>query len=565
MSHWVSKDSGETAEDLVVRGKKIPGVVVQILKNRGYSTPEKIEAFFAPTEKNLYDPFLIADMEKAVTRIIQAREKKEQVLIHGDYDTDGITGVALLYRNFKKLGIIVDYYIPNRMTEGYGVSQAGIDYAVEKGCSLIITVDCGITSFNELQYARSKNIDVIVCDHHAPKSELPLARALLNPKITQCSYPFKELAGVGVCFKFLQAIYQSMKFDKEELFADLDLVALGSVVDVVPLTDENRYLVKLGLKKMSKSKKAGIQALIKVAGLKDGLTAYHLGFVIGPRINACGRLRDATTAIRLLLTDDFDEAVLLAEELSRDNVERQQIEDEILSQAIEKIEGEGLKENRVIVIGKEDWHEGVVGIVAARVVEEYARPAIVLSLKQETAKGSARSVSGFDISAALNYCADLLIKFGGHKQAAGIEIVRTDIGKFNEKINEYAQRFEETIFTRKYYYDMALDLKEITEDVVYFLKYFEPTGMENPTPVFLGNNFEVVGVPIVVGENHLRFALRKDGVVFPALAFFQADRILEMIPGKTRVDCLYTIFEDSLVGKKKVVLRVKEFKNVAVD
>ncbi len=565
MSYWVSKGSGETANDLVIRGKKIPRVIVQILKNRGYSTPEAIEAFFAPTEENLYDPFLITDMRKAVERIVRAIEREEHILIHGDYDTDGITGVALLYRNLRKLGVAVDYYIPNRLIEGYGVSPAGVDYAVEKKCSLIITVDCGITSFNELQYARSKNIDVIVCDHHAPKSELPQATALLNPKIQGCLYPFKELAGVGVCFKFLQAIYQTLKLDREELFADLDLVALGSVVDVVPLIDENRYLVKLGLKKISKTNKAGIQALIKVAGLRDGLTAYHLGFIIGPRINACGRLHEATTAIKLLLADDLSEAISLAEELSSYNARRQHIESEILNQALEKIEKKGFKENRVIVIGEENWHEGVVGIVASRIVDEYAKPAIVLSLKQETAKGSARSVSGFDISEALNHCADLLIKFGGHKQAAGIEIYTKNIDQFRLKINDYAQRFDETIFARKYYYDMALGLKEITEDVIYFLRYFEPTGMENPVPVFLGENFEVVGVPVVVGEEHLKFALRKDGVVFPAIAFYQADRILEMIPGKTRVDCLYTIFEDSLVGKKKVLLRVKEMKNVAVD
>lgn len=565
MSRWISKHKGEIGEDLIVRGKKIPAIIVQILKDRSYQSKEAIESFFAPTISNLYDPFLIPNMEKAVKRLALAIEKKERILIHGDYDTDGITGIALLYRNLKQFGLQVDYYIPNRMIEGYGVSSAGIDYAVEKGCSLMITVDCGITSFEELQYAQSKNIDVIVCDHHAPKSEIPFACALLNPKLPESNYPFKELAGVGVAFKFLQALYRFQKFDENRLFSDLDLVALGSVVDVVPLIDENRYLVKLGLKKINETKKIGIRALKKAADLKGEITAYHLGFIIGPRINACGRLRDAKIAVEMLLTDDFDQAFNYAQELSNDNQLRQEIEDKILEEAIEKIENEGIKDDRVIIVGKQDWHEGVIGIVASRIVEEYARPAIVLSLKQEHARGSARSVTGFDITAALNFCADDLIKFGGHKQAAGLEIANTNIKKFREKINQYAREFDEDIFTRRFYYDMKLDLKEITEEVVYFLKYFEPTGMENPQPVFLGEGFEVVGVPIVVGKEHLKFAVRKDRVAFPAIAFYQANKILQLEPGKTKIDCLYTIYEDSLVGKKKVVLRIKELKNVEVN
>lgn len=565
MSRWIGKHQGETGEDLVIRNKKIPAVIVQILKNRGYQSKEEIESFFAPTINTLYDPFLIPDMEKAVKRLVLAIEKKERIIIHGDYDTDGITGIALLYQNLKQFGLKVNYYIPNRMIEGYGVSNVGIDYAVEKGCSLMITVDCGITSFEELRYAQAKNIDVIVCDHHAPKTKLPFACALLNPKLPESNYPFKELAGVGVAFKFLQAFYRYQKLDESRLFSDLDLVALGSVVDVVPLIDENRYLVKLGLKKLNKSKKKGIQALKKVAEIKSEMTAYHLGYIIGPRINACGRLRDAKIAVELLLTDDFNQAINYAQELSNDNQQRQQIEDKILQEAIEKIESERIKDNRVIIVGKEDWHEGIIGIVASRIVEEYARPVIILSLKKEHARGSARSINGFDITAALNFCADDLIKFGGHKQAAGLEIANTNIKKFQEKINQYAQKFDENIFTKRYYYDMKLDLKEITEEVVYFLKYFEPTGMENPQPVFLGEAFEVVGVPIVVGKEHLKFAVRRDKVAFPAIAFYQANKILQLEPGKTKIDCLYTIYEDSLVGKKKIVLRIKELKNVEVD
>ncbi|MGQ9664146.1 MAG: single-stranded-DNA-specific exonuclease RecJ [bacterium] len=565
MSRWISKHKGKTGEDLIIRNKKVPAIIVQILKNRGYQTKEAIESFFAPTVNNLYDPFLIPNMETAVRRLARAIERKERILIHGDYDTDGITGIVLLCRNLRKFGLEVNYYIPNRMLEGYGVSRAGIDCAAEKRCSLMITVDCGITAFEELRYAQSKNIDVIVCDHHAPKNELPFACALLNPKLPQSNYPFKELAGVGVVFKFLQALYRYQGLDENEIFSDLDLVALGSVVDVVPLVDENRFLVKLGLKRLNRSNKIGIQALKRVADLKGEITAYHLGFVIGPRINACGRLHDAKIAVELLLTDDFNQALNYAQELSNDNRRRQQIENEILQEAIKMIETEAMMDHRVIVVGKPTWHEGVIGIVASRIVEEYARPTIMLSLKQETARGSARSVSGFDITEALSYCADELIKFGGHKQAAGLEIASANIKKFREKINQYAQKFDASIFTKKYYYDMKLDLNEISDEVVYFLKFFEPTGMENPQPVFLGENFEIVGIPAVVGKEHLKFAVRKDKVVYPALAFYQASKILQLEPGKTKIDCLYTIYEDSLVGKRKIVLRIKELKNVELD
>ncbi|MCX7994163.1 MAG: single-stranded-DNA-specific exonuclease RecJ [candidate division WOR-3 bacterium] len=565
MSIWVGKHQGEVGEDLIIRGKRIPAVIVQILKNRGYKTAQEIETFFAPTPAELHDPFMFSDMEKAVARIEKALERKERILIHGDYDADGITGMAMLYRNFKKLGLDVYCYIPHRLIEGYGVSKLGIEYALQNGCTLMITVDCGITAFEELNYAKSKNLDVIICDHHNPKSEIPVVDALLNPKLAHCNYPFKELAGVGVVFKFLQGIYRKLCLDEAELLSDLDLVALGSVVDVVPLTGENRYLVKLGLKKMQKSKKAGIQALIKVSGLKGELTAYHLGFIIGPRINACGRLRDAKAALELLLTDDYQKACLLAQELSADNEKRQKVEDEILQEAVNMIEAKHLYDKRVIVLGKENWHEGVVGIVASRIVEEYAKPAIVLTLKEKIAKGSARSVSGFDIAEALNFCADLLMKFGGHKQAAGLELSKSNLDSFVEKINQYAQGFDEHIFMKRHYYDIKLDLKDINEEIVYFLKYFEPTGMENPQPVFLGENFEVVGVPVVVGSDHLKFSLRQERVVFPAIAFYHADKIMTMVPGKTRIDCLYTIFEDSLVGKKKIMLKIKELKNVAVN
>jgi len=557
---WLPKKSVGPVSDIEIRGKKIPKVIVQILQNRGYNTVGKIEEFFAPSLTNLYDPFLMSGMEKAVDRIIKAVRNKEYILVHGDFDTDGITGVALLCHNLKKLGVDVDYYIPQRLVEGYGFSMGGINQALKNGCSLIITVDCGITATNEIVYAHKNNIDVIICDHHKPKEALPPAYALLDPKLPGDNYPFKELAGVGVAFKMLQAIYEKLRLPKEELYLDLDLVALGSVVDVVPLVDENRTIVKYGLKKIIKSKKVGFQALLEETGLKRGLTAYHLGFIIGPRINACGRLRDAKEALELFLTKDTSHAAKLARDLSQDNTRRQEVETTIYSEAKGLIEQEGRDRDRVILVGKQGWHEGVIGIVASRISEDYYRPTILLALKKDVAKGSARSIKDIDITEVLHSCAPLLIKFGGHSQAAGLEMKREGVAELRDCINRYAEKFDDEIFKKRSLYDIELNLDEITDEVVYFLKFFEPTGAANPQPIFLGENFEVVGVPRVVGDKHLKFALRNREKALGAIAYNQAENILNIEVGKTRVDCLYSVAEDSFLGKRKIVLKVKEMR-----
>ena len=564
MTEWVAKNRKNETTDIEIRGKIIPKAIVQILHNRGYDTPDRIEKFFAPSLNNLHDPFLINDMEKAVDRIVKAMHNKERIFIHGDYDTDGITGSALLVGNLRKLGFNVDYYIPHRLYEGYGLSLGGIEQAIKSRCPIIITVDCGITATDEILYANKNNIDVIVCDHHKPKDVLPMAYALLNPKISESKYPFKELAGVGVAFKMIQALYKKLNFPDEEAYQNLDLVALGSVVDVVPLVDENRIMVKYGLRKMSKSKNVGVQAILEEVGLEGELTSYHLGFIIGPRINACGRLRDAKEALELFLTKDRDCARGLARNLSLDNQSRKEIEDTIYNEAKILIECEARVKDNIIVLGKEGWHEGVVGIVASRISEDYYRPAIILSLKKDSAKGSARSVTGFDITDALSSCHDLLIKYGGHSQAAGLEMKTDNINQLREQINSYIKNFGTDIFQRRSFYDTALNLDEVTDEVLFFLKYFEPTGMANPQPVFLGEEFEVVGVPRVVGSDHLKFALRNRGKAFDAIAYGQAESILNIEVGKTRVNCLYSVSENSFTGKKKPVLKVKEMRKNAV-
>ena len=558
MTEWISKNSDRTATDIEIRGKKIPGAIVQILRNRGCDTPADIEKFFAPSLSDLHDPFLMKDMDRAVDRIIKAIHDKEKILIHGDYDTDGITGTALIISNLRKFGATVSYYIPHRLEEGYGLSTSGIDQAIEEGCSLLITVDCGSSALDEISYAKAKNIDVIVCDHHQPKQTLPNAHAILNPKLTDSKYPFRDLAGVGVAFKLIHALYTKLDRPLEQIYDDLDLVALGSVVDIVPLVDENRVLVKYGLARIPKSARIGFQAMLEETGLKRSITAYHLGFVIGPRINACGRLRDAKSALELFLTQDRSHARELAHNLSLDNDERKGIEEMIYQEAIQAVSSEGRQKDRIIIAAQRDWHEGVLGIVASRVVAEYFHPTIILSLREDVLKGSARSVPGFNITEAIGSCHDLLTKYGGHAQAAGLELSGKNLDSFRTCINDYAQNCESSLFERKSLYDLELDLSGITPQLVHFLKYFEPTGTANPQPVFLGKDFEVVGIPRVVGSNHLKIALRHKGTAFPAIAFGQAEDILDIEVGKTRVNCLYSVAEDSFFGKKKVTLKIRE-------
>ncbi len=562
MTKWLPKNNNATATDIKIRGKTVPRIIVQILQGRGCSTAESIERFFAPSLSDLHDPFLLNDMDKATDRIIKAIKNRERILIHGDYDTDGVTGAALLIKNLQKFGALVHYYIPNRLEEGYGLQKSGIGHAINNKCSLVLTVDCGSSAIDEVAYAKKHGIDVIICDHHLPKEALPEAMAIINPKTPGNNYPFVDLAGVGVAFKLVQALYEKMHRAQEEYKEDLDLVALGSVVDIVPLIDENRILVKYGLKRMHKSKKTGIQALLQETGLTKGVTAYHLGFVIGPRINACGRLRDARHALDLLLTDKMPHARELARSLSADNQERKTIEERIYNEAVSMIQAARLDQERVIVVAKEGWHEGVLGIVASRITSDYYIPALVLSLKDGIAKGSARSIPGVDITGAISNCGKLLIKYGGHTQAAGLELAKTNLESFRTCLNTYAQGMEASVFEKQSIYDTKLDLNEITPELIHFLNYFEPTGMANPQPVFLGCDFEVVGIPRVVGTGHLKIALRKADKAFTAIAFDQAEDILGIEIGKTRVNCLYSIAEDAFLGKRKVVLRIKEMEKI---
>lgn len=564
--HWIilSSDSPEMVEHLS-KELNLPKIIISLLFQRGYKTKEAIENFLNPSLKNLHNPFTLPDLEKAVERVTRAVRKNERILVYGDYDVDGITGTALLVRTLKGLGADVGFYIPIREREGYGLSVQGLSYAREQNISLIITVDCGTTNFKEIDWAKESGIDIIVCDHHEPKEELPSAYALINPKRQDSQYPFSELAGVGVAFKFAWALLKESQKDnaKEELIENLDLVALGTVADIAPLIDENRILVKFGLKSLPRTAKIGLQELLKITGLKGEITPYHIGFILGPRINASGRISEARKGAQLLLTEDKEEAQALAQELDILNQTRQAIEEEHLKEATLAAERIDLSKNKILVLANKNWHEGVIGIVASKIVEQFYRPTILIAVKENLGKGSGRSIPGFHLYNALKTCASQLLRFGGHKYAAGLEISPENIERFNESINSYAEaNTTSDIFESKLFIDTTASLYEINKNLLSDLEKFEPFGTENPLPTFATFGLEVVGLPRVVGKEHLRFKVReKKELVMEAIAFGRHEDILKLVPGKeNHIDIAYEFNEHTFAGKTKIQLKVRDLK-----
>lgn len=541
-----------------------PEILAKILLNRGIEDVESARRFFLPRLSHLYDPFAMSGMSDAVRRIRTALERKERILVYGDYDVDGITATSMLMLFFRGLGHPVDFYIPDRMTEGYGLSERGVRAAHARGVSLIITVDCGVTAIEEVGLARTLGIDVIVCDHHQPGPELPPAHAVLNPKKPDCAYPFKELAGVGVGFKLIQALQQALDLEESRILTYLDLVAIGSAADIVPLVDENRILVKHGLKHLVRSEKLGLQALLNVVGLTNQeLGTGHLVFIVAPRINAVGRLGDAGRAVRLLTADNPQQANNIAAILDSENKERRSIDEEMFAEAIELVETQfDLAADYALVLDKPGWHPGVIGIVASRIVEKYYRPTIMIATDDGMGKGSARSIGGFDIYEALKECRDLMVAFGGHKYAAGLTIRAENIPRFRERFNQVAAaRLNEELLTPKLTIDGELRFREINADFLKLLRKLAPFGPQNMRPVFCSRDLQVVGSPSTFGnDNHLRFKVRQDGVVMEAVGFNLGDLKYRLAPGEGGVELAYVLDENEWQGRKFLQLRVKDLR-----
>ena len=536
--------------------------IAHILLSRELNSKSKIEKYFRSDLNDLYDPFLIPDMEIAVKRIIRALKKGENIVIYGDYDVDGVTSVSILYDSLFHLGGKVSFFIPNRFKEGYGVSEQGIKNVFNRDASLIITVDCGITAIEEVKYARGKNIDVIICDHHEPGEEIPDAVAVLNPKLKNSSYPFKELAGCGVAFKLLQALTSSLGFDQDYAYKYLDLVAIGTAADIVQLLDENRILVKNGLEIINKSPRPGIYALLEIAGLLNrSLTVNSIVFTLAPRLNAVGRISNAKKAVHLLTSKSMQQGKNIARILENENRARKSIDEVTFEEAKGIVERDiDLESKRILVVANNDWHTGVVGIVASRLMEKYNRPAILISIENGIGKGSARSTQNFDIYDAFNKLKELLINFGGHRYAAGITIREENIALLDEEINKLSLgEITQEDMTPKLQLDAEIKLDQLNASFFKGLKMLAPFGPNNMRPVFVTKHLEICGRVNIVGSNHIKVKFKQNGVVLDAIGYNLAKYIDYFNQDGNDINCAYVLEETKWDGQTTIQMRLKDF------
>ncbi len=542
---------------------RVPQVIAKILLNRGICNYENAKVFFRPDINQLHNPFDMRDMDVAVDRLVAAIKQQEKIVIYGDYDVDGTTSVALLLLFLKQFGLQPLFYIPNRIKDGYGLSDEGIREIHQWNADLIITTDCGITAFDEVELANNLGIDVIVSDHHEPSEILPKAIAVLNPKRKDCDYPFKELAGVGVAYKLIQGACEKMQLDQKMSTQFLDLVAIGSTADIVPLLSENRILVNAGLEQLNRDPKMGIRAiLLSSRVLSRTINTGQILFTIAPRINAVGRMGSADRAVDLLTAESQARANEIAAVLENENQNRRNIDEDTFQEALVLLKDQYNPDiDKVIVLAKDDWHPGVIGIVASKIVERFYRPTVMISLKNGTGKGSARSIQGFDIFQAIKTCEKLVSAYGGHKYAAGLSIKSENIPQLKSQLNKYAVNvMDEKILIPKIRIDSELNLNDIDGKFVRILNLFAPFGPQNIRPVFMSSNLQVVGLPQIVGNNHLKFKVRQNGVVIEAIGFNLGDLIYRLDPGEKNLDMVYSIDENLYKGKKTLQLRVKDLR-----
>jgi single-stranded-DNA-specific exonuclease len=538
---------------------QVEEVVARLLHSRGINSFEEAKYFFRPDLGHLHDPFLMKDMELAILRIEKALAVKEKILVYGDYDVDGTTSVALVYSFFKKYHEQIEFYIPDRYKEGYGISTQGIDYAAENDFSLIIALDCGIKSVDKVDYANSLGIDFIICDHHLPGSSLPEAVAVLDPKRSDCEYPYKELSGCGIGFKLVQAYAQKNNVPFEEICCYLDLVVVSIASDIVPITGENRVLAWYGLRCLNTSPCTGMSALLDVAGRKEHYTITDIVFMIGPRINAAGRIDDAKHAVNLLIADDKVSAKDKGLLINLKNTERKEHDLSITEQALAMIdEDPALIAKKTTVVFNENWHKGVIGIVASRLTEKYYRPTIVLTRSNEYVAGSARSVRDFDLYEALSLCSDLLEQFGGHKYAAGLTMKAENIPAFQQRFEEIvSETITEEALIQQILIDSSLELNQIQPKLIRILNQFGPFGPQNMAPVFLSKNVYHYGDASIVGNNHLKIVVRQeDSLLFECIGFGLGDYISHLKKDVPFEIC-YTIEEKVWREKHSIQLNLK--------
>lgn len=559
-------DSGAPTSALA-RELGLPPALVQILYSRGYTSAEAIGRFLLPRFSDLCDPFLLPNMQSAIERIVLALAENEKIMVFGDYDVDGLTASALLFLVFNRLGANVSNYVPNRLSEGYGLSPDGFLEAKRRGVTLVVSVDCGITAVDEVAFAREQGIDCVITDHHEPGRVLPKAVAAVNPKLGGEGALGEELSGVGLAFKVAQALYRRLGQDELELEEHLDLVALGTSADIVPLIGENRILTKFGLAQIAKTTKPGLKSLAFVAGLMgQEISTGQVVFVLAPRINAVGRLGDAEKAFKLLTTRDELVAAECARHLDAENRRRKDIDEKTLEEALELIEQQvDFANDRAIILASPGWHLGVIGIVASRLVERFHRPTVLIAIDGAEGKGSARSIPGFHLHDALKECQELLTRFGGHKYAAGLSLPSENIESFRGKLQRVsAERLSEEDLIPKLYLDAEVDFDQIDAKFVELVEQFAPFGPQNMRPTFVTRKAELFGQPQVVGNGHLKFKARQSASggdrVFDCIGFGMGHRASELVAGRTKVDLAYVVEFNEWNGARRMQLRLKDLR-----
>lgn len=546
------EELGETGETLC-----------SLFVERGLESHQQVYDFIHPDLNKLHDPFLLKDMDKAVTRIKEAIDRKEKILVFGDYDVDGTTSVALMYRFLTSIydPSYLEFYIPNRYTEGYGISKQGIEYARENNFTLIISLDCGIKAIDLVTYAQTLGLDFIVCDHHLPGSRLPPAVAILNPKQAGCPYPYKELCGCGVGFKLATALTKSLNLPDDFYLRYLDLVVMAIGADIVPITGENRILAYHGLKKLNKSPLPGIRALIDLSEVKEAFTINRVVFILAPRINAAGRMDDASKAVRLFIEDDPDKAMLLAEMLHRDNFTRREKDTSITEEALSIIESdEEMLHRKTTVLYREHWHKGVVGIVASRLIEKYYRPTVVLTGKEGIVGGSARSVPGFNLYEAIDACHEYLLGYGGHFAAAGMTLLSENVAAFSKKFEEIvSQTILPELLIPELLINAEISFRNVNFTFYNTITRMEPYGPENLRPVFITRNVRDAGYTKIVKEDHIRFVVKNDNLTLTGIGFNLADKF-SLIEQNQPIDIVYTIDENEWNGNTSLQMKVLDFR-----
>ena len=555
---WEFYDTDEELVQKLSQELKVSNILITILMNRKITDPEKIRIFLNPTRKDFYNPFLLNDMEIAVERILKAIEQKEKVLIYGDYDADGITSITVLKKFLEERGLTADYYIPNRLEEGYGLNKNAIEKIAKQKYSLMITVDCGISAIEEIKLANNLGIETIITDHHETVETLPEAMAVVDPKRKDNTYPFRDLAGVGVVYKLIQALSIRLDLDEKEFLKYLDIVCIGTISDIVPLVDENRVIAKLGLKLIERTKNKGLKKLIDSCNYTS-IDANMISFGVAPRINACGRMGFQEEAIRLFLSNDEDEVTKITKKLNEYNKERQDTEKKIFEEAISKIQEEKMQENSCIILGGENWHHGVIGIVSSKITDMYFKPSLLICFEGDMGKGSGRSIPGFDLHHALMETGNYLERFGGHSMAVGLSVKKEKFEEFKKKFEKKKKESNIQDILPILYIDEEITIKEMTLELMQELKQLEPFGEKNKEPLFMLRNVKIDSIRTLSEGKHMKLTL-KEGIYLIECIGFNLGHLAEDYRIGDKVDVVGNLAENHYQNLTKVQMILQDIR-----